>query len=400
MCKILYIHHSGSTGGAPQSLLGLVSEMRRQGKEVAVCNSRLDRSVDELYNSNGIPTYRYKISAFHHTTLLSANLLSLRGIFRTLKWLFGLPYCVWNLICLLRLFRPDIVHLNSFTLCLYLPFIKILKIKTVLHVREGLVSGAFGVRRRIMTQCTRLFADHVIAICVDNASSLAGATWRSDSRWNISVIYNPVSEGKFYRRDDTLDCRSTIGLPADSFVVTFVGGSEPTVKGLEDFILLLDLLADRIPHLFGAIVGLKNWRASSPLIAATWEKMKSRVVAVGFSNEVEEWISASDVVCVLHKTNHFSRTLLESWAVCRPTVSYDLGSLHEVVARSNGGLEVVAGDLSATADAVVKLHENIELRRELAEAGRRWVVDTCSPRVGAEAVNEIYKSLFCNYVSS
>ena len=38
--------------------------------------------VDEFYNSNGIPTYRRKVSCYHHTTVGNVDLCTLRGLYQ------------------------------------------------------------------------------------------------------------------------------------------------------------------------------------------------------------------------------------------------------------------------------------------------------------------------------
>ena len=240
----------------------------------------------------------------------------------------------------------------------------------------------------------RNFADSVISICQDNAVSVAGPEWEADPRWShFSVVYNPIDWSRFNWCENVNPARALLEVPRDVPVVTFVGGSTASLKGVEDFILMLEKLYKKQPDVCGVIVGIKSWKPSTSRIASAWEYIKPKTRAIEFSDCVETWLAASDVVCVLHKTNHFSRTLLEAWAVGRPTISYDEGALSEIVHQSGGGIEVPSGQVTEVLIAVEMLCGSVELRRSYARSGHVWVQGACSPEAGASKVLDIYNRI-------
>jgi glycosyltransferase involved in cell wall biosynthesis len=83
--------------------------------------------------------------------------------------------------------------------------------------------------------------------------------------------------------------------------------------------------------------------------------------------------------------------VLEALACGVAVVQPDHGAFSEMVPASGGGLLVPPGDMESLADAWLRLLNDSELRKQLGEAGRRWVLETMTPRKTAEATLEVFR---------
>jgi len=83
--------------------------------------------------------------------------------------------------------------------------------------------------------------------------------------------------------------------------------------------------------------------------------------------------------------------VLEALASGVPVVQPDHGAFSEMVPASGGGLLVPPGDAEALADAWARLLGDPALRKQLGEAGERWVLETMAPRKAAEATLDVFR---------
>jgi glycosyltransferase involved in cell wall biosynthesis len=88
---------------------------------------------------------------------------------------------------------------------------------------------------------------------------------------------------------------------------------------------------------------------------------------------------------------HFGRALMEAMACGVPVVGSDSGEIPHLVA--NAGLIVREGDPRALRDALARLLEDRELRRELGRRGRQRVLDCFTHRRVAEQTVSVYRSV-------
>src|SRR4030042_2390957 len=144
MIKILFFHHEGGIGGAPQSLRFLIEGLPR-GKYEPVVVCLKDGPVIYLCRDSGARVIKGKgIHDYSHTYL---------------DW-YGISSPIRSLVKFLNFFstvvrakriiadeNPDIVHLNSSTLSACAIAAKLAGKQVIWHIREPIAKGYFGVRR-------------------------------------------------------------------------------------------------------------------------------------------------------------------------------------------------------------------------------------------------------------
>jgi glycosyltransferase involved in cell wall biosynthesis len=407
--RILFVHHGSTHGGAPLSLLYLLQQLSATGFECVVCSSDADPEVSRIFASCGFQTCYCRMRGFAHTTGGEFNLLSIAGWRASMGWMLDFDKARARLEHTLSEIRPDIVHLNSLVLAPYASVPHQRGIPCVLHLRESILHGTFGYRNRWLSSCLNKNADHVIAICRDNLSRLALRAGKG------SVIYNPVEFGKFDFHIDQQAVRRRLGIPGETLVVLFAGGSVPEIKGLREYLRAMALVKRKEPGLVCLLPSFAppadpakrawTWKRRFGWMLGIYRKtdqlhdlivdgdLQSTLKISPFVYDIENWIAAADVVCVPHTQPHFSRTVMEAGAMKKPVVAYRIGGIEEVVQDGRTGILLPVGEIDGMAEAVLSLFRDGARCRELGENGYQQARALCDAGECAKRVAAIYRRL-------
>jgi len=95
------------------------------------------------------------------------------------------------------------------------------------------------------------------------------------------------------------------------------------------------------------------------------------VRALGHRGDVAAILPAADVFVLSTKMETFGLAVAEAMAAGLPVVASDVPAFEELFTHEREGLKVPPGDPAALADAIERLLDDADLRRRLAEAGRR-----------------------------
>jgi len=404
--KILYLHHGSALGGAPLSLLYLLQAMDPAVVDPIVCSVINDAGVLDLFATHGYATCATTLMPFTHTTGQRYAYANPRDWLRLLEWVGDYRQGCARLHELLEIIQPEVVHFNSIVLAPYLPVAHALGIPTVLHVRESVLPGIFGVRKAWLERLLARYADAVVVICRDNLHTLRLAAGKA------TVIYEPLDFTKFDYRLAQPDARAQLGIAPDAHVVLFAGGSVPEIKGLWEYLHAMQHLRLTDPRLVCLMPSFSpptlipaprlsllgrlhpgRRRAQALRDFLTESGLTSQIKGFPFRFDIERFIAASDVVCVPHIQPHFSRTVVEAHAMRKPVAAFCIGGIEEVVAHNESGLLVPVGDVRGLADAVQRLLADPALGRQLGDAGYRQIHDTFSATRCARVMEDIYRSL-------
>ncbi|OPZ81578.1 MAG: D-inositol 3-phosphate glycosyltransferase [bacterium ADurb.Bin429] len=405
--RVLYFHHGSARAGAPLSLLYLLRELQKHDIEATVCSTAEDTEVLRLFGDAGFATTSCRLLPFAHTTGGTYAWYSPRDLYRFSQWTADFRAARQRLAALLTAHRPDLVHFNSLVLAPYARVPRSLGIPSVVHVRESVCDGTFGLRKRWLHAQLHQ-ASRVIFICRDNADRLP-----IDAAHG-SVIYNPVDFTKFDYRLERSAARDALGLPLDARIVLFAGGSVPWIKGALEYLEAIGRLAERYPN----ILGLMPWfplpdprgetnplRKVRSLISSCryHARMARRLIAqyhltprlhlFPFRQDIEQFLAASDLVCVPHREPHFSRTIIEAAAMRRPVVATRIGGIAEVVEDGVTGLLTPIGDPIALAEAMARVLDDPALAATLSQQSYDYVRHDFDAIHSAASVAAVYQQL-------
>ena len=404
--KVLYIHHGSAQGGAPLSLLYLLQAMEPSIVEPVVCSAVNDGGVLDLFAQHGFATCATRLLPFTHTTGQGYSYANPLDWLRLLEWVADFRAGRQRLRELLEILRPAVVHFNSIVLAPYLSVTRAMGIPTVLHVRESVLQGLFGVRKAWLESLLDRYADQVLVICQDNLRSLRLAPDKG------IVIYEPLDFAKFDHRLPRNSMRDELGISAKAHVVLFAGGSVPEIKGQWEFLQAMELIRRQDTRL----VCLMPSFSPSAMPDTVWQSWTSRlrpgrrrarmmhaflagsgmaphIKGFPFRLDIERFLAASDVVCVPHIKPHFSRTVVEAYAMQKPVTAFRIGGVEEVVRHEETGLLVPVGDVPGLAAVTQRLLADPALCRQYGMAGYRLARETFAAERCARVMEDIYRTL-------
>jgi glycosyltransferase involved in cell wall biosynthesis len=165
--------------------------------------------------------------------------------------------------------------------------------------------------------------------------------------------------------------RSRHDVPADAFVVTFLGQLAEH-KGVRELALALPALLRSVPTAWLIIAGAPtpySQRLRS-VLASLPDAARSRVLLLEDvpDHDKGDLLADSDVFASPSRYESFGLTILEAWANGLPVVVGDTPAIRWVVGEA--GVFVPPGDPNKLGEALVALACDKDLRARLAAAGR------------------------------
>ena len=415
MCRrrILYIQHATAFGGSVVSLLYLIQGLDQNIYEpIVLCLRHSD--VIDFYRSYGIKTINgIGMGEFCHTTGGWYPLYSPLGLWQLTHRLAHFWPSVRHTQAMVAQLSPDLVHLNSLVLAPSAVGVKQAGVPLVWQVRESVVAGHFGLRRRLLGWLVERLADEAIFISEDGRRRLVGG------RKGI-VIPNFVDFRRFDRDLPGDPVRAELGIRPEARVVLFLGGRS-IIKGIFPLLDALCLAKRQMPslecviaagryHFSGRLVS-RIARTVLPLVGSgtvaqrvdrilEQYQMYDYVHLLDFRPDVERLIAASDLVVFPSIEPHFSRPVIEAGAMAKPVVASCIGGVEELVDHSETGLLVPPGNSGALAQAMVTLLQDEQMAMYLGEQGYQKARRQFDARTNVQRVVEVYECLLKRTESS
>lgn len=387
--KVLYIHHGSGAGGAANSLLYLLKNLDPEKYEAVVACNFESPKAREYFSKFGYDPIDLPLAPIAHTSK-SWKLYTPRGLAKFIQWLvLKQPAARRALRQVLIQVKPDLVHLNGVSLLPLADTVKKLGVPVVQHIRESVNEGQFGIRRNWLSKQAEQKTAHIIYICEDGRRRFRVATE------NFSVIYDPVPFDKFTSGGQS-DYRKTLAIPDGHPVIFFPGGSMLDIKGIIPFLLALTQVRSSHPNILTIIPGIDTKahprdqfrRHMEDIISEN--RLEEAIFRVPFSDNVEQYYLASDIVVAPFVMPHFSRAVMEAGAMARPIVGSRIGGIEEVLEDGKVGLLVSPNDATDLANKLCFLIENRDKAEAMGQVGYQVAREKFDAVHHAQAVMQVY----------
>jgi len=254
------------------------------------------------------------------------------------------------------------------------------------HVRElwrrGWIKSHYFVDR-----IAGRFVDRYIAVSEANAQYLE-TTKRVPAR-KIVTIQNGCDLDKFDpERAKPLELKKQLGFAPDDPVLVVGARLEPQ-KGHRVLIEALPLIRAHFRNVRLVCAGDGSLRNELERLVDTLQ-LEQAVRFVGHQPVIADWLALGDIIVLPSFFEGLPLIAIEALAAGRPVVASAVDGTVEVVINETTGLTVSPGDARALADAILRLLRDPEFRMQLAEAGRRMVVERFSMGRQVEATQDLY----------
>lgn len=353
--RIAFIINDLSGGGAEKSLQILAGFLLGSGVEVKVITLHTDADV-------------YDLPAGVELTTLRTGRLS-RGAGKIAM----LPLSAWELARAVRAWAPDVCVSN-------LPRSNIAHVMTrwfgnrrpVLvteHIAtaENYPSARLGNRAmRALIRASYRNADGVLAVSQGVADGLAAL---GVARAKIRVIFNPVC-----LQSIETQAREHLASGTDARIPTVITVGRHAEQKRHDVLLRAFALVRRELDARLILVGRGPLRPALEQLARTLG-IDDAVVFTGWQRNPFAWMSRADVFVLSSSFEGFGNVLVEAMACGLPVISTDCRSGPREILRDGAGMLVPVDDVTAMADAMLRVLSNAELRSTLSRAARRRAAD-------------------------
>jgi len=198
------------------------------------------------------------------------------------------------------------------------------------------------------------------------------------------IRFHPDPEGRRAMREE-------LGIAQEARVILFVGRLNRD-KGILDLADAFTTIAAQYPNVELLLVGAEE-EVAFARIQETCHVSRERLHYVSFTATPERYMVAADIFCLPSYREGFGLTLIEAAACGIPAVASRIYGITDAVEEGKTGLLFPAGDVPALAQALRRLLEDGDLRRQMGEAARMRALELFSSRRIIEEMQALYRRL-------
>lgn len=391
MKRLLFIHHATGWGGAPKSMINLITGLDKNNFDIEVL--LLKKSiVADILEEKGIKYYIanswfYK-KYYHYFNHSEAGYVKWYQIYqfsiKMILWLMSRFYFAGKE---LSRFQFDICHLNSSVLSDWLkPCSK--KGKVVIQIREPFRNGKNDVIHPFFAGQMRKYADRIIAISKDNAKRI-GLTEKTGVIYNFSGIPEyEVPENSYHSKR-----------------VLYLGGAAQ-IKGFYTMVEALDYIDKDVKVFFGGEYKVKNssrhnikkilkfdfYEGAKKKKAIQKLKNHPNAEIIGFTYKIDEYLDEACCLVSPFTISHFSRPVIEAYMHKKPAIGSDVSSMSEIIEHNVTGLLFEKENAQELAHTINYLANNPKKARIMGVNAHSVSIKKFSPE-NILQYNKVYNSL-------
>ncbi len=298
---------------------------------------------------------------------------------------------VWQLTRLLRKCRPCIVHNVT--------------IKPVLY---GSLAARWAGARVIVNAVSGLGYVFVDSSRARGLRAIIHRIYRlALSPSSVRVIFQNQDDREVFLRNRLVDAHKTVLIAGSGVDLEEFSPSEPPSGSVVRIVLPARMLADKGVNEFVAAAAMLRARglAVECLLAGgldtanpaglTVEEMQrieatGAVTWLGHVRDMAALLRDVHIVCLPSYREGLPKALIEACAMARPVVTTDVAGCRDVVEDGVNGLLVPARDAAALSEALAKLVQNPQLRRQMGQRAREIAVEKFDVNLVIERTLALY----------
>jgi glycosyltransferase involved in cell wall biosynthesis len=342
--RVLYLITKTNFGGAQRYVHDLALEAHKAGYQVVVAGGG-DGELLKRLSATGIET------------------VSIASLGRDVHLINELR-AFFEILSLIRTFKPDVVHLNSSKAGLSALAGRLAGVKNIIFTIHGW--GAWSEDRPFIQKSligvvyffTILLCHKVIVVSNIVAER---ARFMPIRKQNFAVIHNGVSTPSLLSRDESR--KALLPESTNTFWIGVIAELHP-IKGLPILIEAYEHFAPDFPSSELVILGEGQERSRLER-QIRLEGVSGTTHLVGHVESADAYLSAFDVFVLPSRSEGLPYVLLEAGKAGVPVIATSVGGIPEIIEDGMTGLLVPYGDRSALTEALESLGRNETLRKEL-----------------------------------
>lgn len=207
----------------------------------------------------------------------------------------------------------------------------------------------------------------------------------------IQVIYNGIDSNLYGGPVNTDQVKKQMGLPLDLKLIGHVAGLRP-VKNQEMLLRAFKLAEKEDEDLGLAIAGEGEVLKDLQILAHELE-ISEKCYFLGWVKNIPELMRAFDIFVLSSKIEAIAFSLLEAMAAQIPVVATNVGGNPELIVDQKGGLLVPPESPEALSEAIVKLINDSEMKKNFTQFSLNRVQSVFSLDKMAENYLQLYQKV-------
>ena len=376
--KVRVLHIAEAPGGVERYLVALLTKLKQNYSDelehVLVCSDSIDaRKFTDIVSKVE------HVADMHHPISASADLRSVMEVRK-----------------LISRYKPDIVYCHS-SKAGAIGRLANIGLKNREGKRNITVYNAHGWAFNMKGADKKLIGAYVMIekmlapvtdsiVCISEFEKNTALAHEICEPSKLHVIYNGI--------DFDEECvvhtkpRDMNVIPDDAFVVGTVGRLA-TQKAPDIFVKAASIIKQRIPEAFFVIVGDGLNRKETEKLVKEYD-LRDCFLITGWVNDPFNYICNFDVAMLMSRWEGFGLVLPEYMLIRKPIVASNVDAIPEIIQDGVNGLLVEREDYYGAAEAVVRLHDDPELREYLVKNEVKIVKD----RFNVERTAREHRDLF------
>jgi glycosyltransferase involved in cell wall biosynthesis len=310
--------------------------------------------------------------------------------------------CLNDLIRLMRRERFDLVHsMTPKAGLLAMVAAGVARVPVRLHTFTGQVwATRAGVGRAALKFLDTIIARAATFTLADSHSQRSFLVSEGVvSASKVSVLANGSISGVDAARfrpdaERRQRVRTSLGLAPTDVVLLFLGRITRD-KGVLDLARAFAILAERRSDIHLLVVGPDEQRLS-PAIRELCGRHHVRLHSCHYTNAPEDFMAASDILCLPSYREGFGTVVIEAAAAGLPTVASRIYGVVDAVVDGSTGLLHEPADVDGIVIQLQRLIDGPELRQLLGAAGQTRAVRDFSQDTITSAVLDVYARLLAD----
>ena len=359
--KMLFLSPASELGGAERSLLDLIRGVERIGMKAHVVLPRDGPLRNKLIEQTQASIDCIKMP---HALIRVSRKISPAVMLYLCIAVFQLPFYIWRLRLLVRIWRPNFVHSNGIKMHILLPWlVKGTNCYGIIHLRDFMTEN-WMIRLLIGHACGQVSQVW--------ANSKAVSSYFVSKGIRVHVIPNIVDVRKFSVAPISVGGKYRLGC---------FGVFTPW-KGQVIFLKLVKELQKVSSQFHGWIVGGEIYDTSGERgyekrlrEFADYLKLGEKVSFKGFQRNVESLMRQCQfVIHTSLKPEPFGRVIIEAMASGRIVIAAKAGGPEEIITHMENGCLVPPGCVHAYVHCIEELLSHPELQKKIMKNARKTVL--------------------------
>jgi glycosyltransferase involved in cell wall biosynthesis len=254
---------------------------------------------------------------------------------------------------------------------------------------------AFVRRLRIMGE-HYLTSKSTVNISVSKSNQQSGKNYINSFR--SIVINNGIDQKKFNPDQQYHSIRDELAIPADSILILFVARFTSHKQPLT-LIHAFKKAAEANPSLHLLMVGDGDQKEEAIELISKL-KLQNKITLQSFRQDVPSILAASDIFVLPSLWEGLPIGLLEAMSMGKAVIASNVDGTSEIIEHNRNGWLVETNDLvTNTAEALIHLSKDEEMRRRFSEKARATITQRFNAATMTGEIEQLYNKVLLKQLS-